>query len=237
MRGKNSYWGLLLLLGLIMVYMFFPVNLSHKTLIGGKPSKEFRTQDKTYYKAEDFGVKDFEIETDRDADGIKDIEDIVSGAESYILTDPKYDGSYVAGGYPPKGKGVCTDVIWAAFDNAGYDFKKCVDMDISSSRDAYPDAVKPDPNIDFRRVQNLNIFFERHFEKLTVSTENPADWSAGDIVVYKNDKHIALCSYRRNKDGLPWIIHNAGQKNLHEDNLHWGKIKAHYRLKKDALAY
>lgn len=127
-------------------------------------------------------------------------------------------------------RGVCTDVIWRAFREAGYTLKDMVDEDIRNNTSAYWRVEKPDPNIDFRRVPNLEVFFQRHGETLTTDTTDVAAWQPGDIVVY-GTKHIAMVSDRRNEKGEPFILHNYGQRDREEDNLHWGKITGHYRFK------
>lgn len=75
------------------------------------------------------------------------------------------------------------------------------------------------PNIDFRRVRNLDVFFSRHTQVLTLKLEDPSQWQAGDIVVFSGGDHIAICSDRRNANGLPWLIHNGGQPRREEDAL------------------
>ena len=53
------------------------------------------------------------------------------GARKDAEIHPRYNGAYYDGGYPPDDIGVCTDVIWRAFKNAGYNLKDMVDNDIS----------------------------------------------------------------------------------------------------------
>lgn len=52
---------------------------------------------------------------------------------SYDLTN----GYYGNGGYPPRDTGVCSDVIWRAYQDVGKDFKKLLADDIRKSPDAY----------------------------------------------------------------------------------------------------
>lgn len=64
------------------------------------------------------------------------------------------------------------DVIWRTFKNAGYNSKIMVDEDIKNNLKAYLRVNgKPYPNIDFRRVPNLNIFFKRHAKSLTLELQ------------------------------------------------------------------
>ena len=186
------------------------------------------------YTAEDFGFEDIKSPNDADGDGIDDYTDMVEGARAYIATDPQYKSAYYAGGYPTDGYGVCTDVIWQAFMAAGYTLKDMVDADIDARHGAYfADGEYSDSNIDFRRCRNLLVFFREHAEELTTSTDNPADWMPGDIVIY--DGHIAICSDRRNSRGLPYIIHHGNpiENAVEADQItttYGGEIIGHFRF-------
>lgn len=177
------------------------------------------------YTAEDLGLKELSSTVDADGDGIDDWHDIMLGARSYIETDPSYKSRYYEGGYPDDGYGVCTDVIWKGFAAAGYDLKSLVDSHIAENPELYPDEA--DPNIDFRRVKNLSIFFEQTAQSLTIDTSYPEEWQPGDIVVYEN--HIAICSDKRNKNGLPFIIHHGPLGAREADELESKDIIGHYR--------
>ena len=81
------------------------------------------------------------------------------------------------GGYPPDNEGVCSDVIWRAFENAGYNLKEMIDEDIKNNLDDYPRVNgTPDTNIDFRRVPNLKVFFEKYAMKLTEDINIIEEW-------------------------------------------------------------
>lgn len=175
-----------------------------------------------------FGIRTVHSPLDANANGLDDLADLVEGARAYIRTQPEYRDGYYDGGYPPEGEGVCTDVIWHAFQAAGYDLKAMVDEDIRSAPDAYPLGGTIDANIDFRRVVNLNVFFSRSgCQQLTCELGSWAEWQPGDIVVF--DGHIAILSDRRNAEGRPFIIHHAGYGAFEEDALDYKPILAHYR--------
>lgn len=177
----------------------------------------------------DFGFEDMKSPLDADGDGVDDYTDIKDGALAYIATDPVYGSKYYAGGYPDDGQGVCTDVIWNAFAAAGYDLKSLVDRDIAENPDAYPEIEKPDPNIDFRRVRNLRIFFEQNAESLPLDFKNPSDWQPGDIVVFEG--HIGICSDKRNFRGAPYLIHhgNIVSGAVEADEMRYFTVVGHYR--------
>ena len=71
------------------------------------------------YTAEHFGIETLQSPLDADGDGIDDYTDLMLGARQDAENHPAYDPGYFAGGYPPEDRGVCTDVVWRAFRNAG----------------------------------------------------------------------------------------------------------------------
>ncbi len=184
------------------------------------------------YTAQYFGIETIKSNIDYNQNGIDDYTDILIGAKKEAENHPTYKSTYYVGGYPPDDEGVCTDVIWRALKEAGYSLKDLMDGDIKNNIENYPNIIQPDPNIDFRRVNNIYVYLERHTLKLTKDLSKIEEWQPGDIVVFKN--HIAIISDKRNKEGLPYIIHNAGQPNFEEDTLmRWYKRKGilgHYRF-------
>ena len=188
------------------------------------------------YYGEDFGIETAVSATDFDADGTDDYLDILAGAKQDARNRPRYDGSYVAGGYPADDVGVCTDVVWRAFRNAGYSLKLMVDRDIADSPESYPRVKKRDANIDFRRVVNLRVFFDRHATVLTNDIDDIARWQPGDIVIFDDNAHIGIVSDKRNKNGHCYIIHNGGQPVREEDYFKRGTVLRHYRFDASAIS-
>jgi uncharacterized protein len=177
---------------------------------------------------------------DEDRDGINDTQDLIDGARSEVVRQPEYKSAYYDGGYPPDEEGVCTDVVWRAFKHAGYDLKKLVDEDIARRTNAYPRVDgKPDPNIDFRRVPNLDVFFKKYATSLTLEVkpgdiENLTEWQGGDLVLFGGPKfHIGIVSDKRRRDGVPLLIHNAGFAREDDGLVYWPEritpIIGHYR--------
>ena len=190
---------------------------------------------KPAYTAEELGIITIKSNLDKDNDGIDDYTDILFGARAEAERKPRYQSTYYAGGYPPDTEGVCTDVVWRAFRDAGYVLKDMVDEDIAQNVEEYPRVEgKPDSNIDFRRVPNLKVYFERNHITLTNDLSQIAEWQPGDIVVF-GSKHIGIISDKRNKNGVPYLLHNGGQPNREEDILElynrYEPISGHYRLK------
>ncbi len=192
------------------------------------------TSGKTY-TGEDFGIERLTAATDFDEDGVDDYTDFLLGARQDALNHPQYDPAYVAGGYPDDDKGVCTDVIWRAFKQAGYSLKDMIDRDIALHIDDYPNVPVQDKNIDFRRVKNLMVFFSKYAVSLTTDIKRIEEWQPGDIVIFKGEEHIGLVSDIRNRRGRPYIIHNGGQDKREEDYLGRSRVEAHFRFDADLL--
>lgn len=164
---------------------------------------------------------------------------IVLGALDEVINKTTYRSAYYSGGYPPTSEGVCTDVVWRALKNAGFNLKNAIDKDIKQAPSAYKNSVKkPDPNIDFRRVKNQLVYFKRHFKSLTMKLgvndeENLAQWKPGDIVVFKSPDHVAVVSDLTNASGVPYIIQNNSGHASEDDVLEaWysmGRVVGHFR--------
>lgn len=215
-RKNRLYLGLFIVFAMMIGITYY---INHYHII---PQKS--------YSAEDFGIKSIKSDIDYNSNGIDDFTDIMLGARADAEKKPKYRSAYYDGGYPPDDEGVCTDLVWRAFKNAGYSLKGMVDEDISQHSDAYPRVEgNSDPNIDFRRVPNLKVFFERNAVSLTLDPHDLEEWQPGDIVTF-GTSHIGIISDKRNKDGIPYLIHNAGQPVREEDVLLRRDISGHFRF-------
>ena len=182
------------------------------------------------YTNEDFNIKTYISKTDKDNDGIDDQTDILNNVRNYIKTNPKYKSKYYATGYPNDEYGVCTDVVAFGLKGAGYDLMNLVNEHIKSNRNLY-DIDIIDKNIDFRRVQNLKVYLDNNAIVLTNDINKIKEWQGGDIVVFKN--HIGIVSDKRNKKGIPFIVHHANpyQRYYEEDILEYrNDIIGHYRI-------
>ena len=182
------------------------------------------------YTNEYFNIEQYKSKIDKDKDGIDDQTDILNNTREYIKTKPKYKSKYYETGYPNDEYGVCTDVVGNALKNAGYDLMELVNEDIKNNEEKY-DIEVIDKNIDFRRVKNLKIFFKNNAINLTTDINKIEEWQGGDIIIFKN--HIGIVSNKRNKKGIPFIIHNQSpyQSNYEEDILETrNDIVGHYRM-------
>lgn len=232
---KAAVWALTIVVILSIVFSIY----HHLDLIS------YKSIIKPLFTAENTcQIPDIITPRDINNNGIYDQLDIINGARQEVINGTEYDGSYCENGYPPREKGVCTDVIWRALKEAGYDLKAMVDKDIRENPGLYGlTGQNPDPNIDFRRVQNLQVFFKRHAKELPIEVkpgdeENLKYWQAGDIVVFDHPlEHIAIISDKRSPSGVPMIIHNAGPKAT-ENNalLQWpSRIIGHFRFEPESF--
>lgn len=186
------------------------------------PHKKY---DNTYFKIENYISK-----TDKDLDGIDDQTDILNSVREYIKTKPKYKSKYYSTGYPSDNYGTCTDVVAFGLLGAGYDLRELVNIDIKNNKEKY-DIDIIDKNIDFRRVNNLKIYFDNNAISLTTDIYDTTNWQGGDIVVFK--KHIGIVSDKRNKKGITFVIHHYSPYQIYyeEDILEKrDDIVAHYRI-------
>ena len=166
---------------------------------------------------------------------------LIQAALAQTRTRVTYDGSYRRIAYPggdvPADIGVCTDVIIRAYRAVGVDLQVRVHEDMSTAFASYPKVWalnRPDPNIDHRRVPNLQTYFQRRGAQLPIG-RNAEDYLPGDLVTWTlpgNLPHIGLVSDRRTSDGKRWlIIHNIGRGPEVEDMMFNFDISGHYRYR------
>jgi uncharacterized protein YijF (DUF1287 family) len=169
--------------------------------------------------------------------------EIVEAARKQIGVTLSYDPAYSVLEYPggdvPRERGVCTDVVIRALrDGLAKDLQKLVHEDMKAHFGKYPKIwglSKTDKNIDHRRVPNLMAFFGRKHIKLPVPTaEDPSKFLPGDLItctVPPHLPHIMIVSDKKNKDGLPLVIHNIGGGAREEDSLGDFPLTGHFRWK------
>jgi uncharacterized protein YijF (DUF1287 family) len=163
---------------------------------------------------------------------------LAKAAEGQVGKTVTYDADYVPLRYPggdvPMDRGVCSDVIVRAFRAMGVDLQVEVHRDMTSAWNAYPHRwglPGPDPNIDHRRVPNLEVFFRRKGKALPV-TNRGADYQPGDVVAWSvgGTPHIGIVSTQVARSGTHYmVVHNHGAGVRIEDYLFALKIVGHYR--------
>ncbi len=148
-----------------------------------------------------------------------------------------YNPEYVYLKYPmgdiALSKGVCTDVIVRAFRELNIDLQERIYNDKKRTPSRYKGLYytdKLDPNIDHRRVKNIQAYL------LSRGYRVNNEFKSGDIVVWKLQgkkkifDHIGICSDKKNSKGEPLIIHNINSGVKEEDVLRKYKIVDHFRV-------
>jgi uncharacterized protein YijF (DUF1287 family) len=165
---------------------------------------------------------------------------LVAAAEAQVGVTVTYDPAYVRLPYPggdvPRDRGVCTDVVIRAYRDAfGIDLQRLVHEDMRANFARYPRAwglSRPDPNIDHRRVPNLQVFFRRQGRALPADA-GPATFAEGDLVTQMlpgNLPHIAVVTGQAGASGAPLVVHNIGGGARLEDRLLDFPVTGRYRF-------
>lgn len=152
-----------------------------------------------------------------------------------------YDPAYVAIAYPdgdvPASRGVCSDVVIRALRAVGADLQRLVHEDMTAHFGAYPrrwGLKRPDPNIDHRRVPNLETFFTRNGARLPPA-RSLGDYQPGDVVSWdlKGEQgdlpHVGVVTARKGVSGRPLMVHNIGAGAQLEDVLLRWEMTGHFR--------
>jgi hypothetical protein len=177
-------------------------------------------------------------------------EAILEEVRRYVERRVRYDAAYFRlrfpGGAPPDGRGACTDLVVAALRGVGRDLQREVQRDIERAPAEYRRALahygagRPDPNIDHRRVANLEVYFRRHL--IAVPSEGSgAGWRGGDLVLWDQNRdgwadHMGIIAEHA-PGGRPLVYHNYPRRGHHPGVAHAGdcleewKRVGHYRLR------
>ncbi len=151
-----------------------------------------------------------------------------------------YQIAYPHGDVPttPDGKlkGKAEDLLVRSYRNLGIDLQVLVHEDMTKNFSVYPQLWSlraPDPNIDHRRIQNLQRFFKHEGAELP-ATREVKDYQPGDVVVWmlaQGDLHTGIVvpgpGERR---GEAWVVHDLGSGPKWENVLTDYQIHGHYRF-------
>jgi uncharacterized protein YijF (DUF1287 family) len=192
---------------------------------------------------------------DADDDGINDQKDIMQGAKDQLNSPARTirveegENNYFKDGDPPKDLAISADIVARALLEAGFNLRDLVYDDISNNFDQY--SIKEiwgrsfcDPNIDYRRIQNLEIFFKRNAKDLGVffnalDEDNLNSWLPGDLVFFDMDGEgfsdsTGIISDNTTRSGVPKIIYNYIDPGytVERDILKEEVVTGHYRFPK-----
>lgn len=155
-----------------------------------------------------------------------------------VVHDPSYQRIAYPMGDVAADRGVCADEVVRALRALGVDLQVLVHEDMNSAFAAYPQfwgLRAPDPNIDHRRVPNLEIFMTRRGWRLSPSLD-PNSYRPGDIVAWnlRGDAgflpHIGIVTDRVGASGWPMVVHNIGAGPKLEDVLFSWPMTGRYRM-------
>jgi hypothetical protein len=150
---------------------------------------------------------------------------LAEAARRQIGVTTGYDGAYRPIAYPggdvPRRTGVCADVVVrAARDAWGVDLQRLVHCDMARVFAVYPNRWGlrgPDPNIDHRRVPNLETYWTRSGARLWRASSRGwgfdfhGDLAPGDILtwptLFDGGPHVAIVS---EGGAFPRIVQNHG---------------------------
>lgn len=166
------------------------------------------------------------------------VDGLTAAAMERLSHRVRYDGGYRSIPYPdgdvPDDVGVCTDLVVRSYRALGVDLQQLVHEDMTAAFSAYPKGwglARPDPNIDHRRVPNLEVFFARHGARLPITSE-AGDYLPGDIVTWRLGTlpHIGIVVGAPSADGRRFqVVHNIGRGPELEDMLFDYPIAGHFR--------
>jgi uncharacterized protein YijF (DUF1287 family) len=153
------------------------------------------------------------------------ISKVCENAKWQTTQNVTYDGSYRIIDYPwgdvPENIGVCTDVVIRAFRAVGIDLQEHVHKSVvKNHKYYYPNpkpgyGLKPDANIDHRRVRVLHKYFKLHFPEAELS--NSDTWMPGDLIIWQ-DWHIGiLIDEKVEGTDRYYVVHNMGAGPIKED--------------------
>ena len=158
-----------------------------------------------------------------------------------VTYDPAYYPIQYPGGDVPGDRGLSADLVVRSYRALGVDLQELVHEDMGQNFRSYPQFWKlrgPDPNIDHRRVPNLQRYFSRHGESMPLSRD-PGEYEVGDVVVWRlpfaasadGSRHIGVVVPGPGaRSDEKWVVHNIGSGPEWEDELFSYEVVGHYRF-------
>ena len=169
----------------------------------------------------------------------KSIDIVMTHAVWQTTQDVTYDGSYRKIQYPmgdvPSNIGVCTDVIIRAFRAVNIDLQVLVHESVKENHKYYyPNPTKgygmrPDANIDHRRVRILKKFLKLHYPDTELSYND--SYLPGDLIFWDNWHVGILIDKKVPGTDRYYCVHNIGIGPVIEDIYYDQFLLKHFRLK------
>lgn len=159
---------------------------------------------------------------------------IEQSLQQHIYDTSYYQLDFPAGDIPQEREGEA-DLLVRGLRALGHDLQSLVHDDMKTSFRSYPQLWgmrQPDPNIDHRRIPNLQRFLKRHAQELSTDT-NPDLYQNGDIVIWRKPDGSLLSGVVVPGPGPrsleKWVISNRGNGSQWLDSLLDYEVIGHYK--------
>jgi uncharacterized protein YijF (DUF1287 family) len=227
---EKSFRGIFLIIVLVILLIVFVVILSTGKFTFKKTYEPSTALSDILPRFRLIDMENMPSSGDKNNNGVSDAADILNGAKMQLKIKAKnifIEGStepnYYKGGDPPPEWALDTDIIARSFKEAGLDLRILINNDIKENIAKYPlkaiwNQSVPDIDIDYRRIQNMEVFFKRNSKSLNVridpaNEENLNTWIPGDIVLFDMNSDgftdsIGIISDRTSRNGTPKVIFN-----------------------------
>jgi len=227
---EKSFRGIFLIIVLVILLIVFVVILSTGKFSFKKIYEPSTALSEILPRFRLIDVEKLAGTNDKNKNGSADAVDILKGAKKQIEIKAKNifiegseESNYYKGGDPPQGWALNTDIIARSFKEAGFDLRILINADIKKNFARYPlkeiwNQTVPDIDIDYRRIQNMEVFFKRNVDSLNIridpaSEDNLNTWVPGDVVMFDMDgdgytDNIGIISDSTTRNGTPKVIYN-----------------------------
>ena len=227
---EKSFRGVFLIIVLVILLIIFGVILSTGKFNFKKTYEPSTALSRVLPRFRLIDVKKLSQSSDENKNGNIDAVDILRGAKKQleikaknIFIEGSTESNYYKEGDPPEEWALNTDIIARSFKEAGFDLRILINTDIKNNISKYPlkaiwNQSVPDINIDYRRIQNMEVFFKRNADSLNIridpaNEENLNTWVPGDVVLFDMDEdgytdNIGIISDLTARNGIPKVIYN-----------------------------
>ena len=227
---EKSFRGVFLIIVLVILLIVFVVVLSTGKFNFKKIYEPSTALSKVLPRFRLIDVKKLSGTSDKNKNGNIDAVDILQGAKKQleikaknIFIEGSTESNYYKEGDPPEEWALDTDIITRSFKEAGFDLRILINADIKNNISKYPlkaiwNQNAPDIDIDYRRIQNMEVFFKRNADSLNIridpaNEENLNTWVPGDVVLFDMNEdgyadNIGIISDVTARNGIPKVIYN-----------------------------
>jgi len=227
---EKSFRGVFLIIILVILLIVFVVILSTGKINFKKIYEPSIALSKVLPRFRLIDVEKLSGTNDKNKNGSIDAVDILKGAKKQldikaknIFIEGSAQSNYYKDGDPPEEWALNTDIIARSFKEAGFDLRILINTDIKNNIAKYPlkaiwNQNLADIDIDYRRIQNMEVFFKRNAGSLNIridpaNEENLDTWVPGDVVLFDMDEdgytdNIGIISDLTARNGIPKVIYN-----------------------------